>query len=121
MNERGNPSNNSMVDLSPKDIKQLEVLRPHSIPSMRERHKASLEKEKHLVAANRPPQSSAKQAKKEVSNQMKKEEIARDASRSKGKSKKRRETTERYDEKVSQDALDQDDEVEEFVDWSDDE
>jgi hypothetical protein len=56
MNERVNPNNKLIVDTSPKDIKQLEILKPLSTPSVGLRHKASLEKEQRLEAASRRPE-----------------------------------------------------------------
>lgn len=56
MSERINPNNKQIADMSPKDIKQLEILRPRSAPLMGQRHKQSLEKEKRLEVASRPIQ-----------------------------------------------------------------
>lgn len=55
MDERANGT--ILTDVAPKDVKQLEVLRPHSTPSMGQRHKRSLEKEKRLEVASKPIQS----------------------------------------------------------------
>ena len=44
MHERANST--VLNNVAPKDVKQLEVLRPHSIPSMGKRYNQSLEKEK---------------------------------------------------------------------------
>merc|ERR1711865_739184 len=54
MHERANSA--ILNDVSPNDVKQLEVLRPVSIPSMGQRYKQSLEKEKRLEAVNKPLQ-----------------------------------------------------------------
>jgi hypothetical protein len=40
-------------DVAPKDVKQLEILKPINTPSMAERYKQALEKEKRLEAASR--------------------------------------------------------------------
>jgi len=55
MNQRANSS--ILADVAPKDVKQLEILRPHSAPNMGQRYKNSLEKEKRLEAATKPIQS----------------------------------------------------------------
>jgi hypothetical protein len=65
MNERVNPNNKLIADASPKDIKQLEILKPLSAPSMGRRHKESLEKEKRLEVASRPIQKKASTVKKD--------------------------------------------------------
>merc|ERR1712070_843765 len=69
MNERANGT--ILADVAPKDVKQLEVLKPHSAPSMGQRFKQSLEKEKRLEAASKPIQSK-KSAKSDVDEALEK-------------------------------------------------
>jgi hypothetical protein len=66
LNERVNPNNKVMADLSPKNVKQLEILKPLSTPSMGRRHMDSLEKEKRLEMASRPIQSKASTSNKDT-------------------------------------------------------
>mmetsp|Transcript_60350 Transcript_60350/g.69347 ORF Transcript_60350/g.69347 Transcript_60350/m.69347 type:complete len:439 (+) Transcript_60350:303-1619(+) len=109
MHERANST--ILNDVSPNDVKQLEVLRPVSIPSMGQRYKQSLEKEKRLEAANKPFQKPGK------GNIQKKETM------NKRKSKKNKHGKKMVDdgETMPQGNIDQEDEVEEGINWSDDE
>jgi hypothetical protein len=121
MNERANPNNNLMVDLSPKDIKHLEVLKPHSTPGMSRRHKECLDKEKRLQAANRPLQNNIKQAKTADTKNVERKILEKSASTkttTRNNKLKREKTSQMPD---GRDTLDQDDAVEDFVNWSDDE
>ena len=51
-------------DIAPKDVKRLEVLKPINTPSMGERYKQSIEKEKRLEAASRPIQKKVDEKRK---------------------------------------------------------
>jgi len=121
MNERA--VGTILTDVAPKDVKQLEVLRPHSAPSMGQRYKQSLEKEKRLEAASKPVQSkrssSSKSSEKEISgsndNQNKKLKTEKKTKKKRGKSDVEK-ALEQGDT-----SLDQADEVEEGINWSDDE
>ena len=121
MNERANGT--ILADVAPKDVKQLEVLRPHSAPSMGQRFKQSLEKEKRLEAASKPIQSksknniNAKNSKKENA-----EEKASKTSKKKRNKKQKRQKSD-VDEALEKGntSIDQADEVEEGINWSDEE
>jgi len=121
MHERANST--ILNDVSPNDVKQLEVLRPVSIPSMGQRYKQSLEKEKRLEAANKPFQNPSKgnnqkKGREGVDNSDKSKETM-----SKRKSKKNKRGKKMVDdgETMPQGNIDQEDEVEEGINWSDDE
>jgi hypothetical protein len=82
-----------------------------NIPSMGERYKKSLEKETRLEAASRPLQKTSK------AEEPKKDE-------SEKKSKKRKRSKKKVAPKilnVPENALDEEDEVQEGINWSDDE
>jgi hypothetical protein len=100
-------------DVAPKDVKQLEVLKPINTPSMGERYKQSIEKEKRLEAASRPIQKKAEEKRKAS-------EDAEDAP-AKKKKKAKKNTKSNSRGKLDEEALDQEDEVEEGINWSDDE
>lgn len=120
MTERSNGS--ILADVAPKDVKQLEVLRPSSAPSMGQRYKQSLEKEKRLEAASKPIQSKSSSAstsnKKENSGSNDNEE-----KKTSVKKKRKKRGKSKVDEAIEQGntSLDQADEVEEGINWSDDE
>ena len=120
MTERSNGS--ILADVAPKDVKQLEVLRPSSVPSMGQRYKQSLEKEKRLEAASKPIQSKSSSAstsnKKENSGSNDNEE-----KKTSVKKKRKKRGKSKVDEAIEQGntSLDQADEVEEGINWSDDE
>lgn len=114
--QRGINERAKLNDVAPRDVKQLELLKPIHTPSMGTRYKESLEKEKRLEAASRPLQKAAQQAK----------ETGTEEPREKN-SKKRKRSNKRGGEAdapnvsyVPKDALEQEDEVREGVDWSDD-
>jgi hypothetical protein len=122
MTERSNGS--ILADVAPKDVKQLEVLRPSSAPSMGQRYKQSLEKEKRLEAASKPIQSKSSS----VSNSSKKENSGsndneKNVSKTGEKKKRKKRGKSKVDEAIEQGktSLDQADEVEEGINWSDDE
>ena len=98
-----------LTDVAPKDVKRLEVLKPVNIPSMGERLKQALEKERRLEAASRPAQKEAIGTEKE-----KEEESPKRQDRKRKKKKTASQT------QVNKNALNEKDEVQEGVDWSDD-
>lgn len=99
-----------MNDVAPKDVKQLEVLKPITTPSMGERYKQSIEKEKRLEAATRPVQKATKSQERETE----------DPEEKKGKKKtKKKKKPVSASAMATDDALDQQDEVEEGINWSD--
>eukprot|EP00536_Pseudo-nitzschia_multiseries_P014802 jgi/Psemu1/215934/e_gw1.769.19.1 len=116
MNERSNGT--VLTDVAPKDVKQLEIFRPHSVPSMGQRYKQSLEKERRLEAASKPIQS-RKNNKKEVKNRNKKNEKLVESKSSNGVMEgiKSQGYGALQEENTS---LNQEDEVEEGINWSDD-
>ncbi|CAJ1942232.1 unnamed protein product [Cylindrotheca closterium] len=114
--ERGVNERAKLNDVAPRDVKQLELLRPIRVPSMGARYKESLEKEKRLEAASRPLQKTAKKVKEaDVEDPDEKKSNKRKRS----KKKKKAEAPKMSD--VPKDALEQEDEVHEGIDWSDDE
>ena len=100
-------------DVAPRDVKQLELLKPIKIPAMGERLKQLLEKEKRLEAASRPLQKTneVKEKSKEDGEEKKKTK--------KRKRSKKKKSTPMID--VPENALEEEDEVQEGIDWSDDE
>merc|ERR1711976_521665 len=111
MNERANGT--ILADVAPKDVKQLEVLRPHSAPSMGQRFKQSLEKEKRLEAASKPIQSKSKNSAKTGKNDEPEEKAPSKASKKKKNKKQKRKSE--VDEALENGntSIDQADEVEE--------
>ena len=113
-----------LTDVAPKDVKQLEVLRPHSALSMGQRHKRSLEKEKRLEAATKPVQS--KKRTNSLSNSKKEKFESNDVEMKgskTGKQKKKRHeksSVNKLQDKGNA-SLDQADEVVEGINWSDEE
>ncbi|VEU38794.1 unnamed protein product [Pseudo-nitzschia multistriata] len=117
MNERANGT--ILTDIAPKDVKQLEVLRPQSAPSMGQRFKQSLEKEKRLEAASKPVQS----------RKTKENDVAKGTKKNKNKESKNTKTKKKQVRKSEVDdalehgntSLNEEDEVEEGINWSDEE
>ena len=115
----------SKLNEAPKDIKRLEALKPSNVPSMRERYESSIAKEKRLEQASQPALSDA--AKKRARSEAAKQNDERDEDEPKSKkAKKKKQKKEKVE--VNQkdlenvDALEEDDEVQEGIDWdSDDE
>jgi hypothetical protein len=97
-------------DVAPKDVKRLEILKPVNTPSMAERYKQALEKEKRLEAASRPAQK-----------QSSKDEKKDDAEKKKKRSKKKKKIQAAPRSHENAEALEQQDQVEEGINWSDDE
>ena len=122
MNERANST--ILNDVSPKDVKQLEVLRPHSTPSMGQRYKLSLEKEKRLEAANKPIQKKTSNGKNQKNTREETDKDDDEISKETKSQKKRRKKNKRVDTfdggVMAQGNIDQEDEVEEGINWSDD-
>jgi len=115
-------SNRAMVDrsqlndITPKDVKRLEILRPVNTPSMGIRFKQLLEKEKRLEVASRPIQKQS-DGKRKASETEENSSSSSTKKAPKKKLKKSKSTGGTMDEN----ALDQDDQVEEGINWSDDE
>lgn len=100
-------------DVAPRDVKQLELLRPIKTPSMGLRYKQALEKEKRLEAASRPLQKAPK-------TEAPKDETEGKTSKKRKRAKKAKKAPPNMAD-IPEDALDQEDEVQAGVDWSDDE
>lgn len=114
-------------DVAPKDVKQLEVLKPLQTPSMGERYIQSLEKEKRLEVASRPVQKTSSSSSSAAASGPNKEQQDDDESPSGGKSKKRKKmkskrgkTSAPAVEGIVDGDLDEEDEVQEGINWSDD-
>jgi hypothetical protein len=103
-------------DIAPKDVKQLEILKPINTPSMGERYKRALEKEKRLEAASRPVQKQTETKRKASSGEEEQPVAAK-----KNKRAKRIKGKNIPYGKLDENALNQKDEVEEGINWSDDE
>jgi hypothetical protein len=106
----------NLNDVAPKDVKQLEVLKPLQTPSMGERHKQSLEKEKRQEVATRPVQKTTTHQQEEKM----KDSEGGPFSKNKRKKKKVRAMAS-AGESARDGSLDQEDEVEEGINWSDEE
>lgn len=106
-------------DIAPKDVKQLEVLKPVNTPSMGERYKQALEKEQRLEAATRPIQKQT-ESKRKAADEDSDEEEAMPQKKKRANKKKKKQNSASVG-KLNEDALDQEDEVEEGIHWSDDE
>jgi nucleolar complex protein 2 len=100
-------------DVAPRDVKQLELLKPMNTPSMGARYKQALEKEKRLEAATRPLQKTAKAEEPKDDSEGKK-------SKTKKRSKNKKKSIPNIGD-IPEDALEQEDEVQEGINWSDDE
>jgi nucleolar complex protein 2 len=101
----------SKLTEAPKDIKRLEALKPASEASMGERYETAIGKEKRLEEATRP---AAKNKKPVVKKQIEQAESAPVRKTAKKQDKKEKALS-------AQEALEQEDEVAEGIDWSGDE
>jgi hypothetical protein len=102
-------------DIAPKDVKQLEILKPINTPSMGERYKQALEKEKRLEAASRPIQKQTESKRKASSEGEEQPAVSKKNKRAK------RIKGGVPSGKLDENALNQQDEVKEGINWSDDE
>jgi hypothetical protein len=100
-------------DVTPKDVKQLEILKPINTASMGARFKLSLEKENRLEAASRPVQKQSDGKRKASGGE--------DALSSKKKAPRKKNKITKSGGTFDEGALDQDDQVEEGINWSDSE
>ena len=123
-------TNPVLQDLAPKDIKLLEVLRPPTVPRMGRRHTISLEKEKALDMANKPVQSKGVVPTKKggrggaavsTTNDEDADADPNTKKRKKNKRRKRQLATANALLDTNRDALAQQDEVEDGINWSDEE
>ncbi|KAL7567953.1 hypothetical protein ACA910_019663 [Epithemia clementina (nom. ined.)] len=117
---------------APKDVHQLECLRPSSVPSMIERHKAAIDKEAKLLAAASPLMSKNSEHKaaddEDEDIDDKEEEAAVKMAGKEQKNSKRKRKPDKRDKsssttkyhKEDPNVLTQEDDVHEGVDWSDD-
>lgn len=112
----------SQLKQAPKDVKRLEVLKPGNVPCMGERYEAFIAKEKRLEAASQPALSEGakKKAQAEAARQQKE---AEDKAKKESKTKKKKVKKEKKKLEVNQtdldnvDALEEEDEVQEGIDW----
>lgn len=102
-------------DVAPKDVKQLEVLKPINTPSMSERFRQAIEKEKRLEVASRPIQKK----KPEVVDNDDDEDDPKPPTKTAKKRKRKDEKTESKLRKPNEGDLEQDDTIEEGINWSD--
>lgn len=120
MKERVNPQNKLMSDLSPKDIKQLEVLKPVSRSSMGERHKVSLEKERRLELASPAMKRKASNKEKLVDEDASENDPSQRGKKKKQNTRGTAPTHECDEANTDVSTLDQEDMVED-LDWSNNE
>jgi nucleolar complex protein 2 len=117
---------------APKDVAQLECLRQHSQPSMRERHEVAVEKEQKTLEASRllaNPDLGKKSKQAEDENDEEEEDNEGEDAASNNKKKKKRnkrKSSAAGDDTpepvlASAETLKQEDQVQEGVDWSDEE
>ena len=115
----------SRLEEAPKDIKRIEVLRPNNVPSMGERYEMAVAKEKRLETAEQPVLSEAakKKAKDEkIAQEQKTQKEGAKTVHNYNKSKKTKDKVQvNKDDLNNVDALKEEDEVEEGIDWSESE
>ncbi len=113
------------MEEAPKDIKRIEILRPNEVPSMGERYEMAIAKENRLEIAEQPVLSEAAkrkaaQEKLAVEKEEKKKERKKKLENEK-RSKKKKEKLQLNEEDLNNvEALDEQDEVEEGINWSSD-
>merc|ERR1719330_489723 len=113
----------SQLEEAPKDIKRIEVLKPSNVPSMGERYEMAIAKEKRLEVAEQPVVSEA--AKRRARDEERKVKEAQEEERERErttkeerKSKKKKQEMQVNEEDLKNvDALKEQDEVEEGIDW----
>lgn len=107
---------------APKDIKRLEVLRPNNSPSMGERHDMAIAKERRLEKATQPAISKAAKDKAMKEKEMKKKAKEKQTSNVKEQNKKGKKKVELSESDLKNvEALEEEDEVQEGIDWSESE
>lgn len=115
----------SKLEEAPKDIKRIEVLKPNNIPSMGERHEMAIAKERRLETAEQPALSEAAKRKieqeKNAQVQKEKKERQKIAKKEKNAKKKKRKMEVNENDLKNVEALEEDDEVQEGIDWSESE
>jgi hypothetical protein len=118
-----------LQDVAPKDVKQLEVLRPVNVPPMGARFKELLAKEQRLEASSRPVQKHATTATAVTTTKTKKGDEAevkdgparKKRKKSQGKGAAAATDSKAVTTKDDEGDLLQEDEIKEGIDWSDDE
>lgn len=111
-----------LTDVAPKDVKQLEVLRPINTPSMGDRFQQAIDKEKRLEVASRPLQKTKKSSQKEDMN----DDEEGDEPEVLSKAAKKRKRRAAKNNAIKRGKLDeaaveqQQDTLEEGINWSDD-
>jgi len=109
----------SSLEEAPKDIKRLEILLPANVPSMDERYNTEIGKEKRLETASQPVLSNAAKAKQKKMAVEKEEEEGKVVKKRKKRKKKSKTTSVNEVDLKNVDALQEQDEVELGVNWSD--
>jgi len=112
----------SALEVVPKDVKKLEILKPANVPTMKERYDNALSKEKRMIAVTTPkmnttPQSSEGKKKSNGAKKRKLQEKTAEKSTSKGQSGTKSSLRE-----IGEDTIETlKDDVVEGIEWSDDE
>lgn len=114
---------------APKDIKHLEILRPANAPTMKERYEMAIAKERRLEVASQPELSKAaiaKNKKTQGNNEVKDDAEGDEDKKEKAPSKKPKtgyQPSWVVDEEALKNtkALEEDDEVQEGINWSESE
>ena len=111
----------SKLEEAPKDIKRLEILKPVNAPSMEERYETAISKENRLEAATQPAVSKAAREKAMKQKELQEQEEKRNADSivKKNKKPKKKKIALNKEDLNNVTALEQDDKVEEGIDWSD--
>jgi hypothetical protein len=104
----------ALLGEAPKDIKRLEVLKPTSEPGMGARHDAAIAKEKRLEEVTRPATATNKRSQEEA-------EPEKEERKANKKQAKKRKVEVNKADLANTEALEEDDEVAEGINWSDDE
>ena len=114
----------SKLSEAPKDVKMLECLRPPSAPTMNERHKRALDKEAKRILATTPPAGKTPAPREDPSDSEEDDSSVEETVKvKKGKKASKKKLTKSTGVKAKENpaALDQEDEVQEGINWSDDE
>mmetsp|Transcript_20384 Transcript_20384/g.57963 ORF Transcript_20384/g.57963 Transcript_20384/m.57963 type:complete len:824 (-) Transcript_20384:114-2585(-) len=108
-----------LIDIAPKDVKRLEILKPINAPSMGKRLENAIVKEKRLEVATRPAQKAS--TKKKRKEQQDNNNSNNDDDNNKKSNKKQKKTPKATNARENLAALEEEDEVQMGINWSDDE
>jgi len=111
------------LEEAPKDIKHLEILRPANTPTMKERYEMAIAKERRLEVASQPELSKAAVSKSKKAQENMEVKDSGEEKEEKKKEAPIKKPRARYDEQAlnNTEALEEDDEVQEGINWSDSE